>query len=236
MAAPTTFAPGAGYQDSDTGYVLLGLAMEKAAGESAADVLKGYVFDPLDLQATSLPLDAMGATLPGTRSGDTPEGAVDCAAPADMSMLSASAGFTAAGAVTDITDLGRYTQALAAGARSYDTDDRLGSPLAASADAPSWFTAAGGTYQAGSLVGQFGSIPGYITASFADRATGMTVAVVLNNSRADGSVGASLAWELAAIASKAPASSGQTAPDAGLPWTAEQYAAAVDAAAVCPLP
>ena len=34
---------------------------------------------------------------------------------------------------------------------------------------------------------------------------------------------ASLAWELAAIASKAPAAAGETAPEAGLPWTAQQY-------------
>ena len=32
-----------------------------------------------------------------------------------------------------------------------------------------------------------------------------------------------LAWELAAIASKAPATDGAAAPEAGLPWTAQQY-------------
>ena len=43
-----------------------------------------------------------------------------------------------------------------------------------------------------------------------------------------------LSWELAAIASKAPAASGETAPEFGLPYTAEQYhKATTDAALVC---
>ena len=58
----------------------------------------------------------------------------------------------------------------------------------------------------------------------------------LNNSRASADLVRSLAWQLAAVASKAPAAAGATAPEAGLPWTAEDMAAQVDAGAVCPLP
>ena len=63
-------------------------------------------------------------------------------------------------------------------------------------------------------------MPGYLTAAFADPNVGLTVAVVLNNSAIGADVAAYLAWELAAIASKAPAAAGETAPEAGLPWTA----------------
>jgi D-alanyl-D-alanine carboxypeptidase len=90
--------------------------------------------------------------------------------------------------------------------------------------------------QAGPLIGQFGKVPGYITAAFSDPGSGLTVAVVLNNSAADGSVGGYLAWQLAAIASKAPAADGQEMPEAGLPWTQEQYRDAIAAAAVCAPP
>ena len=45
-----------------------------------------------------------------------------------------------------------------------------------------------------------------------------------------------LAFELSAIASKVPAGKGRTAPDFALPFTPEDYAKAVDGAAVCPLP
>ena len=95
---------------------------------------------------------------------------------------------------------------------------------------------AGGAVLAGSLVGQFGAVPGYITAAFSDPSSGLTVAVVLNDSAAGAGVGAYLAWELAAIASKAPAASGQTVPEAGLPWTAEQYHEKITASAICAAP
>ena len=138
--------------------------------------------------------------------------------------------------VTTIADLGRYGQALATGALLADDADRFGSPLPAYPDAPAWNTATGGAIIAGSLIGQYGAVPGYLTAVFSDPDTGLTVAVVLNNSAAGAAMAASLAWELAAIASKAPAGAGETAPEAGLPWTAQQYHDAIAAAAVCPLP
>lgn len=233
--------PGAAFADSDTGYVLLGLALEHASRKSAAELLDEFVFTPTEMDATALPApdasaSSAGVQLSGLWSPNAEDGSVACAAPVDITDLSPSAGFTAWGVVSDLTDLGRYTQALATGARPYDTDARFENPMPAAADAPSWFTAKGGTYQAGSLVGQYGSIPGYLTAAFADRNTGMTVVAVLNNSRASNTLVRSLAWQLAAIASKLPAAPGETAPDAGLPWTAEDMGAQVAAAAVCPLP
>ncbi|MGB4777790.1 serine hydrolase domain-containing protein, partial [Microbacterium sp.] len=215
--------PGTTFADSDTGYVLLGVALERASGKTAAALYEQYVFDPVGMPASALPT-AADVELGGLWSGDAEDGSVACAAPLDMTALSPSAGFTASGVTSDLTDIGRYVQALAVGARSYDTDKRFDAPLPVWAGGPSWFTASGGAYQAGSLIGQYGSLPGYLTAAFADRSTGMTVVVALNNSRASADLVRSLAWELAAIASKAPAASGQTLPEAGLPWTAEDMA------------
>jgi D-alanyl-D-alanine carboxypeptidase len=59
---------------------------------------------------------------------------------------------------------------------------------------------------------------------------------VLNNSAVGGSAAAFLAWELAAIASKAPPTAGETLPEAGLPWTAQQFHDTIAASAICPLP
>lgn len=42
-----------------------------------------------------------------------------------------------------------------------------------------------------------------------------------------------LAWQLAAVASKAPAAEGRTAPESGLPWTAESLAGTISETAVC---
>ncbi|HWI32398.1 MAG TPA: serine hydrolase domain-containing protein [Microbacterium sp.] len=231
------------YRDSDTAYILLGLALERASGKSAAALLDQYVFEPLDMVSSSLPRPAAATpsktepVLLGHHSLPGADGVMNCTEPLDITPLSSSIGFTDSGVTSTITDLGRYAQALAAGALAPEGQpDRWAAPLPVSADGPSWLQSTGGAFLAGSLIGQHGTMPGYITAVYSDPGTGMTVAVVLNNSAAGAGLGASLAWELAAIASKAPAASGQTAPEFGLPWTAEQYHEAVTQAAVCPIP
>ncbi len=235
LGQPRTAAPGQAYRDSDAGYLLLGLALQRATGETAADLFQTYVADPLGLDATALGDLPTTGVLKGGQSVNNAEGVLDCAQPVDLTAVSGTTGFTDAGAVTDIHDLGHYAQALATGAL-VPSDERFAHPLPVSPDGPSWYTAAGGALQAGSLIGQYGKVPGYITAAFADPRSGLTVAVVLNNSAADAAVGEYLVWELAAIASKAPATAGQKVPEAGLPWTPEQYRDAIAAAAVCTPP
>ena len=240
----TAGTPGSAYRDSDAGYVLLGLALQRVTGKSAADVLEEDVFSPLGLEATRLPEGrgqwaAGSKSLQGGVSLKDANGAFTCSEPVDMTSVSTSTGFTDSGVVSTITDLGRYTQALATGALGRGAEvwkGRWANPLPPSANAAQWFTATGGAYQAGSLIGQYGAVPGYMTAAFADPETGLTVAVVLNNSAAGSGLAAYLAWELAAIASKAPAADGQKAPQFGLPWTAEQFHAAIQSAAICPTP
>jgi D-alanyl-D-alanine carboxypeptidase len=235
LGEPRTAPPGDAYKDSDAGYVLLGLALERATDLSAADLLRTYVTGPLGLSATALSDLPSSSVLHGGQSMPNAEGALDCAKPVDLTEVSSTGGFTDSGVVTDIHDLGRYVQALASGAL-VDDDKRFANGLPVAADAPSWYTADGGALLAGSLVGQFGKVPGYLTAAFADPKTGLTVAVVLNNSAGDGHVAEYLAWQLAAIASKAPAAKGETAPEAGLPWTAEQFGEAIASLAVCTPP
>lgn len=231
-----TGEPGAAYRDSDAGYILLGLALERASGMSAAELYDTYIFERLGLTASSLPTKPPKASeiLPGYVSLPAPEGGLNCAAPTDMSSLSPTTGYTDSGVYSDIADVGRYAQALASNALIPDDIDRLADQLPAYDGAPSWLTAGGGVIHAGSLVGQAGSVPGYSTAAFADPETGLTVAVALNNSAAQGTA-QWLAFELAAIASKAPAASGQTAPETGLPWTAQQFRDLITSTAVCPL-
>jgi D-alanyl-D-alanine carboxypeptidase len=234
-------APGTAYRDSDSAYLLLGAALERATGESMSSLISERVAAPLGLDATSLPDRAAappgaGAVLDGHWSTPDAAGAWNCAEPPEFTSVSSSMGGADSGVVTDIDDLGRYAQALATRALTPAADDRFAAPMQVAADQPSWFTAAGGAYQAGSLIGQFGSYPGYLTAAFADPGTGLTVAVVLNNSGASPLLGGWLAWELAAIASKAAPASGQSAPEAGLPWSAQQYHDAILASAICQAP
>ncbi|KDA05056.1 beta-lactamase [Microbacterium sp. CH12i] len=238
--APVT--PHTTFRDSDSGYLLLGLALERASGRSASSLIAEYVAKPLELAGTSLPgvtpappaaeNSLTGSYLPAI------EGGYDCTAPIDITTISSSTGFTDSGVVSTIDDLGRYVQATAGQALRGDgaRPDKYANPLPASPTAPSWYQATGGAYLVGSMVGQFGWTPGYATAAYSDPATGFTVAVVLNNATAGSSPAAYLAWELAAIASKAPAASGQTAPEFGLPFTAEQYHQSITDLAICATP
>jgi D-alanyl-D-alanine carboxypeptidase len=228
------------YRDSDAGYLLLGQALERASGMTASELIAKYVAHPLQLEHTALP------TPSAAKPGDDPlsgnyltkiEGGYDCTAPVDITTLSSSTGFTNAGAVSTIDDLGRFVQAAAReGLREDAEPSQFANPLPASAKAQSWYQATGGAYLVGPLVGQHGWTPGYASAAYADPETGFTVAVVLNNSTSGGSVAAYLAWELAAIASKAPVADGETAPEFGLPFTAETYHQMISDLSVCATP
>ncbi|WP_344779246.1 serine hydrolase domain-containing protein [Microbacterium marinilacus] len=231
---------GVAFTDSDTGYLMLGTALQNASTETAAALFREYVTGPLGLRATTLPgrqaAEPGDPALPGFFSdgADRNEGCVD---PREYTELSASYGFTDSGAVSTIEELGVYTEALAARVKDGDKpSERWSSPKPISTTSDSWYQYAGGTYIAGSMVGQQGSIPGYLTSAYSDTDNGLTVAVVLNNSAASDAVVGYLAKELAAIVSKVPAREGETAPEFGLPWTAEDYHQRIADGAVCPLP
>ncbi|BDV32333.1 serine hydrolase domain-containing protein [Microbacterium terricola] len=232
--------PGSRYLDSDAGYLLLGLALERATGTPAHDLFEQYLAGPLDLEHTLLPAAASSATDPaGMLTGlysRKVDGGYQCAEPTDVTGMSPSIGYTDSGVVSTVDDLHRYVQALAVGSLMADGVDRYDTPYAPAADAPTWDRRAGGTVRFGSLVGQFGAVPGHSTAAFADPESGLTVVVTLNNSAAGGKMAAYLARELAAIASKAPAAGGEAAPDAGLPWTADEQHKKIAKAAICSAP
>lgn len=226
LSRAVTNAPGEKYSSSDTGYLLLGLALEQASGLTAPEYIEEYVTDPLKLTSTQLPGPKAAKPTPApTLTGQLPpkvEGGFNCAEPKDVTELSSSVGYTEGGVTSTITDLGQYARALAARSLGSKDDGRFEPVMPSSAKAPSWNNAAGGSRILGSLIGQYGTIPGYDVAAFSDPASGLTVAVALNSSAAP-STASILAQLLAAIAMKAPATEGQTAPTTALPWTPEQY-------------
>lgn len=237
LSSPSTGAAGEAYAESDTNYLLLGLALEKASGLSAHDYLAKYVTEPLGLTDTELPSDAPADPQPAPAFTGLQlsmvDGSTDCTAGVDVTTRSASSGYTNAGVTSTIGDLGVYARALAAGSLNAEgADSRFASPVPASAGAPGWSNVAGGSNVVGPLIGQAGTQNGYAAAAYSDPNTGLTIAVVLNNSWTRASAN-NLALQLAAIASKAAAVEGETAPDSGLSWTAEQFAEANAGIALC---
>ncbi len=237
LATRPSGSPGQTYKTSQANMVLLGMALQVATGMSWSDLYRHYVFDRLGMSHSSFP-DPGQLSLPsphprGYATALTAAGALQCGTTIDETSLSPSMGWTAAGAVSTISDLKTYVQALATGslvsaaaARAQDTGVPLGG------GAPSWQTYGLGMLKIGPLRGNVGDIPGFISAMFADPVSGLTVVVALNNSSAGAPFARELAQQLASIASKAPAKAG-TKTIVALPWSEAQAVAGMKAAAVC---
>lgn len=98
------FRPGALFSYSNSGYFLLGMIVERAAGKPYEQVLRELFFDPLRLDSTSY-CGTRGAAPEGHRTGSlTP------VAPADMSLV-----FSAGAVCSNAYDLLRWTLALEEG-------------------------------------------------------------------------------------------------------------------------
>jgi D-alanyl-D-alanine carboxypeptidase len=106
-AHPPTFAPGAGWSYSDTNYFVLGLIVEAATRRSLASELRGRIFTPLRLRATSLP------THPGI-AGRHAHGYF-LRPLVDVTVGSPSVQWAAGALVSNADDLARFFRALLSG-------------------------------------------------------------------------------------------------------------------------
>ena len=236
--APRVALPGGAWAPSDTGIVLLGLALEQATGRDWPWLYRHYVFDPLGMENTSLPSSGERA-IPGPSPRGysavlDPAGIARCDSVVDVTELAPSVGGVAAGAVSNLPDLKIWAQALAAGTLlSEESTDAQWAPVVQAAGSPSWRQHGLGVEQYGPLLGQSGEVPGFISAAMADPASGLTVVVAFNNSTSGREFAEAVARRLAAVAAAAPPSGEIPAPRLDLPWTEDQVAGEIRAAAVC---
>jgi len=109
-AQPPLFAPGTRHSYSNTGYILLGLIVEKTTGNSLPAELRKRIFAPLRLHATSFP------TAPGI-AGRYAHGYTRYRATrlTDISVFSPSILGAAGAIVSNADDLARFHQALLRG-------------------------------------------------------------------------------------------------------------------------
>ncbi|TFD03905.1 class A beta-lactamase-related serine hydrolase [Cryobacterium sinapicolor] len=236
--APRVALPGGTWSPSDTGVVLLGLALQQATGRDWPWLYRHYVFEPLGMTNTGLPspgeLAVPGPSPRGYATSLDPAGAARCGSVIDVTELSPSVGGVAAGAVSNLEDVKIWVQALASGTLlSEESTDAQWAPVLPGAGAPSWQQHGLGVEQFGPLRGQSGEIPGFISAAMADPVSGLTVVVAFNNSTAGRGFAEVVARRLAAVAGAAPTAGAVPAPRPDLPWTEAQVAAEMRAAAVC---
>jgi len=237
LAKPRSTLPGAGWVQSDTGIIVLGMALEAITDQNLDSLYQHYIFDPLGMTNTSFP-DASSLQIPGAHPHGyaavlDAAGTPTCAHVRDDTALSPSVAWAAGGAVSTLNDMKTWAQALATSRLISDESAAAQwNTVHPGSEVPSWMTYGLGAWQLGSLRGSSGSIPGFVSAALVDPGTNLTVVVMLNNSTAGSGFARSLAQELAAIAAFVPESAEQGAPAINVPWTARQ-AAAIRAAAPC---
>jgi CubicO group peptidase (beta-lactamase class C family) len=101
------FAPGTRYRYSNTGYVLLALAVERASGERFADFLRGRIFAPLGMRGT-LAREDRGPAVPRRAYGYT----VGASGVRRTDQSNTSATLGDGGIYTSIADLATWDAAL----------------------------------------------------------------------------------------------------------------------------
>ncbi len=238
LASTRIGEPGTVWSSSETGINLLGIALTQLTHKTWDELFRQYIFEPTGLGGTSFPAASVTA-LPAPAVGGfhtvaLPEGGLDCEAPRDVSELSNSMSWVAGGVVSTAEDLHHWGQTLASGSLlSAKSIEAQAATVPLGGTAPSWQGYGLGVMKQGPLVGHSGEIPGFISAMLTDPASGLTVVVMLNNSKVGANFALQLAERLASVASKMPAAKGATAPSIELPWSEEQMADALSAAAIC---
>ncbi|WP_236240705.1 serine hydrolase [Streptomyces sp. CC228A] len=111
------FAPGQGWNYSNTNYVLAGMVIEKAAGRPYGEEIERRILRPLGLRATSVPGTSAAMPRPSGRAYSTL--GADPSDPAtrihDVTELNPSLAHAAGEMVSDNSDLQRFLRALLAG-------------------------------------------------------------------------------------------------------------------------
>jgi D-alanyl-D-alanine carboxypeptidase len=110
---PPRFAPGTSWSYTNTGYVLLGLIIEKATGTSLRQQLKARIFGPLHLRHTSFPIT--NPRIAGPHAHGYLLGAGPGGAPLDVTGLSPSWAWATGNIVSTVQDVARFYRALLRG-------------------------------------------------------------------------------------------------------------------------
>ena len=228
--------PGEKYGASATNAVLVGMALQNATSRSWQQLYKQYVFDKLGMNASSLPASDQftvpGKHATGYAAGLDGAGATVCAPMRQIDRLSPSQGWTSGGVVSTVSDLKAFGQSLASGGLLSEKSRK--SQVDAVVNGESWQRYGLGVQLLGPLRGSSGAVPGYVSAVFADPASGLTIVVALNNSTPGAIFARLLAQRLASIVSKVPPAQKGAKTIATLPWSEQQTIDALAKAAPCP--
>jgi D-alanyl-D-alanine carboxypeptidase len=198
---PPSFAPGEGWEYSNTNTVLLGLVAEQLDGKPLEQVFEDRLFDPLGLEDTLLPPRSSSAlpdplahgymygtnvltmgsppALPEEMQQQARSGQIQ---PGDRTFDNPSWAWAAGGGISTANDLADWVEALTGGGlldEQYQTL-RLDSPRPTVEDQPSGAQYGLAIAKFGELYGHTGELPGYNSFMGHDPHSGLTVVVWAN--------------------------------------------------------
>jgi D-alanyl-D-alanine carboxypeptidase len=111
---PPLFPPGTAWSYSNPGYVLLGLIVEAATGNTLGQELRRRILRPLGLRDTFFPVNAPGLPSPKSRGYSLPLGAEEGRL-LDFTVYNPSPFWAAGALVSTLEDLARFFRALLGG-------------------------------------------------------------------------------------------------------------------------
>ncbi|OPH48443.1 D-alanyl-D-alanine carboxypeptidase [Paenibacillus ferrarius] len=113
ISLPPDFVPGKGWSYSNTGYVLLGILIEKVTGNSYAEEIENRIIEPLELLDTFLPGNS--SVIPGTKHARGYSQPDEASEIKDVTYYNPSAGSSAGDMISDADDLNKFFSSLLGG-------------------------------------------------------------------------------------------------------------------------
>ncbi|MGE7875428.1 serine hydrolase domain-containing protein [Bacillus paramycoides] len=113
ISLPPDFAPGKSWSYSNTGYVLLGILIEKVTGNSYAEEIENRIIEPLELSNTFLPGNS--SVIPGTKHARGYIQLDGASEPKDVTYYNPSMGSSAGDMISTADDLNKFFSYLLGG-------------------------------------------------------------------------------------------------------------------------
>ena len=179
---PVSFAPGAGWEYSNTNYVILGMIAEQLTGRPIGDLYQERIFDPLGMDSTSFPADSAAIASPHL-SGVTEQGQPD-GMTAVATDWNPSYTFSAGEVISTMDDLQKWGHALFTGEGILSPElQQLRRDSILTSPPPNTATAGYGIALGNrdGWWGHTGEIPGYNTALFHNYDSETTIIVIVNS-------------------------------------------------------
>jgi D-alanyl-D-alanine carboxypeptidase len=179
---PVSFAPGEGWEYSNTNYVILGMIAEQLTGQPIEELFQERLFDPLDMTSSSFPGDSAKIGSPhlsGITQQGQPEETTAVATDWDPSYT-----FAAGEVISTLDDLEKWGHALFTGEGILSPEmQQLRRDSILTSPPPNTPTAGYGIAigNRNGWWGHTGEIPGYNTTLFHDYESGTTIIVIVNS-------------------------------------------------------